>query len=481
MQKGVHRSQLSKKLSLRRGIFMPRWMHMLLCSAGFTLALTACSLDGGSSNSARGNAPAPGSSSTISRASAVAAAPTPMDTFRAMAKPQGLRFTPLFNEPAPDDASRMKRIETAVQTLRNDFDTVVPSLVRLVAIEKDMREMVAQMQSLTGGPTNSTALPVEAVEQVEIPDEDVTRGTEPVQAPAAAGKRAVTPSSSVTPEAASAGMPPEDAASPVSSQTSVVAPTITPPSVPKATAPASPTPDVAPAAPARSAPVAPAVTPRKAAASEAVVTPAAPVVAKTTTTSTVVQTTTTTPAPAKPASASKPAPAPIKVTPEELEAVPSMPQPKPQAALPVPVTTPAPTTAPAQNVAWNNVFGNTQTTQADTPRPAQSLGSVAEVRIGDHLDKTRIVLDMTTAANVTASLQKEGKQLVIDLPQLDWTGKPSWSAETAALVSGWTYSDGKLYVDLLYPAIVKNQQVLEGNASSLARIVIDLFSKDVHK
>lgn len=437
MQKGVHRRQPSIRLGLRRSIFMPRCLPMLISSAYVALVLSACSF--GADNNSRGNAPAPGGS-TITRPSSISAAPTPMDTFRALAKPQGMRFTPLFSEPMTDADSRLKRLENAVQSLRNDFDTVVPSLVRLVAIEKDMRDMVSQMQSITGVPATSIEMPIE---QVEIPSEDVIRGTEPVQSETG---RTMAPTSLVTPEAAPKGMPPEGAASPNSApqpseietvEVQKAAPAATTPVTPKAKAPAAAVaPPPAPAAP-------------KAQASQPVAPPPAPA---------------PTPAPT-PTPVPVPAPAPQAAT---------MPE---EAAVQTAITT----AKPAEAVAWNSVFGNEQPKVVDTPRPAPSAGSVAEVRIGDHADKTRIVLDATTSENITAAMANEGMQLVIDLPQMAWEGKPSWSADVAALVSGWTYRDGKLYVDLLYPATIKSQQALEGNASSMARIVIDLFSPDVHR
>lgn len=401
---------------------------MLISCAYIALTLSACSF--GADNSNRGNAAAPGSA-TITRPSSISAAPTPMDTFRALAKPQGMRFTPLFSEPMTDADSRLKRLENAVQSLRNDFDTIVPSLVRLVAIEKDMRDMVSQMQSITGVPATSIEMPIE---QVEIPSEDVIRGTEPVQSETG---RTMAPSSLVTPEAASKGMPPEGAASPNSVPQSSEIETI----------------EVQEAAPAATAPV----TPKAKAPAATTAPPPKPQ-----------------PAPPKKAVQAPPPVAPVQLTPEPEVATPVTPE---KAA----VQTAATTAKPAEVVEWNNVFGNEQPKMADTPRPAPSLGSVAEVRIGDHADKTRIVLDATTSENITAAMSADGMQLVIDLPQMDWTGKPSWSADAAALVSGWTYKDGKLYVDLLYPATIKARQALEGNASSMARIVIDLFSADVHQ
>lgn len=240
----------------------------------------------------------------------------------------------------------------------------------------------------------------------------------------------MTPSSSVTPEAAPDGMPPEGAASPVSSSRTT----------PSAALESYADEDVAP------------VTPRtRAYVSRAEETEAEP------------DATADTAEPPRVKPKPRAAPEPVE------EPAYSQPAPKPR---PAPVV---------KDVKWNNVFGNKQPARADTPRPPPSIGSVAEVRVGDHQDKTRIVLDMTTTETVAVSLEDEGMRLVIDLPQLDWTGSPSWSAETAQLVSGWTYKNGKLYVDLLYPAVIKNQQVLEGSASALARLVVDLYSEEVHQ
>lgn len=94
----------------------------------------------------------------------IKAAPTPMDTFRALAPPEGMKFTPLFATPVRDTDERMQRVEDAVQTLRNDFDTVVPSLVRLVAVEKDMKDLIGQLKAITGEEAEPAA-PVATVEQ----------------------------------------------------------------------------------------------------------------------------------------------------------------------------------------------------------------------------------------------------------------------------------------------------------------------------
>ncbi len=108
------------------------------------------------------------------------------------------------------------------------------------------------------------------------------------------------------------------------------------------------------------------------------------------------------------------------------------------------------------------------------------VGDIKAVRIGDHMDKTRIVLDVTAQTEATSSLAKDGRQLVIDLPRLNWNApKPEWKADGGALVSGWVYKDGKLYVDLVAPAVVKAQTVISGKSQH--RLVIDLYAKGIHQ
>lgn len=108
------------------------------------------------------------------------------------------------------------------------------------------------------------------------------------------------------------------------------------------------------------------------------------------------------------------------------------------------------------------------------------VGDIKAVRTGDHLDKTRIVLDVTANTDATSHIVKDGRQLVVDLPRLNWkAGQPEWMAKGGALISGWVYKDGKLYVDLIAPAVVKEQTVLSGKGQH--RLVIDLFAKGIHQ
>ena len=275
-------------------------------------ALAACSLPWGG-----GQAPAP-PPSTPSVAQQQDGTPTPMDTFRTLAPPEGMKFTALFTEPADD---RIGRLENVVQTLRNDFDTVVPTMVRLVAIEKDIKELVQQLQTLAEAPP-PPAPPV-------IPSEDVVGGTE-----SAVKADTTAPTSLVTPEAAPKGeLPPEGAASPYS----------------------------------------------------------------------------------------------------------------PPADLP-PVT-----------------------------------GAVKGVRVGDHLDKTRLVLDMTSTTEYTARLENGGQRLVVEAKNMDWSAIKPYVASRGELVSGYQVDGRKLVVNLLYPSQIKLKQWFPPHGKPWDRLVIDLHSADVHQ
>lgn len=159
------------------------------------------------------------------------AEPSAMEVFKALAPPEGMKFTPLFAESLGSTDARVNRLENAVQNIKNDFDTIMPAMVRMVAIEKDIRELVSQLQTLTDGPallpvpTEREELPAPETHSgtqgrsasSSIPGGDVVGGTETAAAhEAAAGP--MTPSSLVTPEAAPKGeLPPEGAASPSSS------------------------------------------------------------------------------------------------------------------------------------------------------------------------------------------------------------------------------------------------------------------------
>ncbi len=399
---------------------MPAGAWALGAVGACLLLLSGCTFADQNSN---GKAPPPSAAAAAQQA----AGPSPMDTFRALAPPEGMKFTPLFSTPVKDEGQRFARLEQSVQALRNDFDTVTPTLVRLAAIEKDIRELVSQLRTLDAGAPIVEAAPVAPVaaapvaltapaphtvtaqiktpqdkaapaapasSQNSLPGKNVTGGTEaaPAATAAAAGKPVA--SLPVTPEAAPTGkLPPDGAASP---------------SLPAA----APKPVVAPVA--------------------------------------------------------APAPAADTPKPAALDLTPVLPEDEEAQALAREENLEAPAVAP-------------------TPAPAAPkvvmgpiLGDVRAIRIGDHIDKTRVVLDVTAKAPFTARLENEGRRLIIELPQYAWKADAEWRARSATLVSGYRYADGALVLDLLAPVTIRQQVSLPAGDGAGPRIMVDVFSPVLH-
>lgn len=436
MTRGDHRSTVAVKPYATRGAFAPL-LRACLCMTVAAFVLSACSFADGSDQS-RGQAGAPGVATP-----AAPPVPTAMDTFRALAPPEGMKFTPLFAVQIRDEDARFMRLEQAVQSLRNDFDTVTPSMVRLVAVEKDIKDLVDQLRTLNDGGVVAEPAPVEPVSSTTIlptspnngiPGGDIAGGTEP--APARMAEAASNaPSSLVTPEAALAGqLPPEGAASP----SSIAA---APPPAAPLQAPIDLTKPPAPPI----APLKPVLVPTPPAPPPVVVPVASPE-----------------PAPKKPEPKAAEAPKPP----------PAEPAPEKQAVAPEQVTEEA---EPKAATASASSIAELPPVVVGTP-----VGDVKEIRIGDHIDRTRIVLEATAKGPYTAQIINGGKQLVIDLPQYNWQATRVWDAVSANLIAGYKYADNRIVFDLLSPAEIKGESFMTGSSGSGQRLVIDLFSADIH-
>ncbi len=55
----------------------------------------------------------------------------------------------MFGEDKASSGTRLDRLERMVQTLRNDFDNVSPSIKRLMVLEGDLQTLITELQSIT--------------------------------------------------------------------------------------------------------------------------------------------------------------------------------------------------------------------------------------------------------------------------------------------------------------------------------------------
>ncbi len=113
------------------------------------------------------------------------------------------------------------------------------------------------------------------------------------------------------------------------------------------------------------------------------------------------------------------------------------------------------------------------------PAAGAATSSVKGVRVGEHPDKVRIVLDVSGPAKFSYDIDNGEKLLIIDLPQSSWPAGATGSFGGNALVSGYTAKPSAgggvtLAVELKKPAKLTMSSALEPNESYGHRIVFDV-------
>ncbi len=128
-------------------------------------------------------------------------------------------------------------------------------------------------------------------------------------------------------------------------------------------------------------------------------------------------------------------------------------------SLPAPAAAPAVASGPGENIAAASV--------------------VTGVRLGEHPDKTRIVLDLTAPGEFSYNLDNTANILTVSLPRSAWRGAVQESLAASPLVRGYgakpAASGGvTLTVELRKPARLLMNSTLEPNEVYGHRIVFDV-------
>lgn len=105
--------------------------------------------------------------------------------------------------------------------------------------------------------------------------------------------------------------------------------------------------------------------------------------------------------------------------------------------------------------------------------------SVLGVRVGEHPDKVRIVLDVTGPTKFTQDLDNNEKLLIIDLPESGWRAGMQASFDGNPVISGYSAKPNAgggvtLAVELKKPAKLTMSSALEPNEVYGHRIVFDV-------
>ena len=108
-----------------------------------------------------------------------------------------------------------------------------------------------------------------------------------------------------------------------------------------------------------------------------------------------------------------------------------------------------------------------------------SVTKIINIRLGAHLDKTRLVLDMTRETQFRVFYLADPYRLVLDLPKIDFEVKASGLKKAVGGVSGYRFGlfdneTSRIVIDLVSPMIIKKFFHLRSNVKGLTRLVIDL-------
>lgn len=266
-----------------------------------------------------------------------------MQTLKALSAPKGLNTKRLFAQPLDNSDLRFARLEREVQRLRDDFDLVSPSITRLVAVEQDMRDLMAQLETLVQAEDGNDVIMMD--------DQMMSSSAGDETMPMALNNNAPMPNT--------------------------------------------------------------------------------------------------------------------------VQSV--LDQAKAEAQSGTANNTNTPQQAGAQNV-----------NQSPPPAQTASLNSTVQaVRLGEHSDKTRIVMDLTNKTQYTAQLLDNGTKLEVMFPRSGWSGQRSWSSNTSPLINNYavtTLPQGghKVMFNLNGVATMETNSIFPPVANKSHRLVIDLVNPNIH-
>ena len=113
-------------------------------------------------------------------------------------------------------------------------------------------------------------------------------------------------------------------------------------------------------------------------------------------------------------------------------------------------------------------------------KPAGALPLVMSARMGEHEDRTRLVIELSDPVNLRAFALASPDRVVIDMPQVSWRLGAPPRPSGQGLVKSYRYGtfragNSRMVIDLNGPVSVSDALVLPPSAGFGYRVVIDLF------
>src|ERR1700748_795260 len=113
-------------------------------------------------------------------------------------------------------------------------------------------------------------------------------------------------------------------------------------------------------------------------------------------------------------------------------------------------------------------------------KPAGPLPLVMSARIGEHEDRTRLVIELSDPVNLRAFALANPDRVVIDMPEVTWRlgapPRPSGFGSVKSYRYGqFRTGNSRMVIDLNQPVSVSDTLVIPPSSGFGYRVVIDLF------
>ncbi|MCB9982587.1 MAG: hypothetical protein H6861_02790 [Rhodospirillales bacterium] len=115
------------------------------------------------------------------------------------------------------------------------------------------------------------------------------------------------------------------------------------------------------------------------------------------------------------------------------------------------------------------------------PQAMSGDAAVKTLRVGQHSDKVRLVLDISKKTPYTADLDAQEKLLIVELPEAGWNAPMSQSFSSSALLQSYSVepinngAGSRVVMTLKRPTqLIKQQALPPGNGNPNYRIFLDL-------
>lgn len=114
---------------------------------------------------------------------------------------------------------------------------------------------------------------------------------------------------------------------------------------------------------------------------------------------------------------------------------------------------------------------------------AGAAGGVTDLRVGQHPDKIRFVLDLTDRVDFFVFQLPDPYRIVVDLPQVNFSLPEDGHSRRVGAISGWRYGvfepgTSRVVIDATAPMAVKSSFILPPSGSNGHRLVLDLVPTD---